>query len=198
MEAYMSLISAFGCNFVIQNWGACSGGLVAISQNNALFALLGTTYGGNGTVTFGLPDLRGRAPISYGQGSGLSNRVLGQIGGLEHTTLLSLNLPVHAHSVSIAANTQAGETALPVSNDTAGQNAADGNFLATTLGANRVYADTLSSPAGTMGPIGIPASPVMVQGMTGVSGNNTPVPTQSPYQAVNYQICMYGIFPSRA
>lgn len=198
MEAYMSMISAFGCNFVVQNWGQCAGGLLAISQNTALYSLIQNFYGGDGRTTFALPDLRSRVPISYGQGPGLTNKVLGQAGGRETSTLTVIDLPSHHHSVSVTGATQPGATVMPVSTDAAGMTSPDGNYLAATSLANLAYTSTLSSPAGEMGPIPVPAQQVVATGMTGASGGSLPVHTQSPYQAVNFQMCMFGIFPSRA
>ena len=85
MEAFMSMITPYGCNFVIRNWGACWGGLISIAQYNALFSLLGTNFGGNGRTSFGLPDLRGRSPAGYGNGPGLNNMILGQKGGVDNS-----------------------------------------------------------------------------------------------------------------
>ncbi len=198
MEAYISMISAFGCNFVIRNWGACSGGLLAINQNTTLYSLIQNFYGGDGRTSFALPDLRSRVPISYGHGPGLSNKALGQIGGRETTTLTVIDLPSHHHSISVTGTTQQAATAMPVSTDAAGTTSPDGNYLGATSLANLVYTGTLSSPAGAMGPIPIPAQQLAVTGMTGASGGSQPVHTQSPYQAVNFQMCMFGIYPSRA
>lgn len=198
MEAYMSMISAFGCNFVIQNWGACSGGLMAISQNTALYSLIQNFYGGDGRTTFALPDLRSRTPINYGQGPGLSNKVLGQIGGRETATLTILDLPMHHHDMSITGQTQAGTASLPVTTGGGDASTPDGNFMAATSSTNRIYGSTLSNPPGEMGPITIPAQQVTVNGMTNTSGGSLPVHTQSPYEAVNFQMCLYGIYPSRS
>lgn len=198
MEAYISMISAFGCNFVIRNWGACSGGLLAINQNMTLYSLIQNFYGGDGRTSFALPDLRSRVPISYGHGPGLSSKALGQIGGRETTTLTIIDLPMHHHDMSITGATQPATTAMPVSTDAAGTTTPDGNHLGTTTLANLAYAGALSSPPGEMGPIPIPAQQVTVNGSTTTSGGSQPVHTQSPYQAVNFQMCMFGIYPSRS
>src|SRR5215475_4860563 len=85
-------------NFAPKGWALCNGQILSIAQNTALFSLLGTTYGGNGVTTFALPDFRGRTPIHFGQGPGLSNRALGQVGGEENHTLIVAELPSHTHT----------------------------------------------------------------------------------------------------
>lgn len=97
-EPFIGEIRIFGFNFNPNGWAACNGQLMPISQNQALFALIGTYYGGNGVQTFGLPDLRGRAVVNQGQGAGLSNYVLGEVVGVEQTTLLSTQMPIHSHT----------------------------------------------------------------------------------------------------
>src|SRR3989442_14603602 len=101
-QPFLGMIILVPYNFAPRNWAFCNGQLLPIAQNTALFALIGTTYGGNGQTTFALPDLRGRAPISSGQGPGLSNYTLGQVGGTEIVTLLSNQMPVHTHAVTLS------------------------------------------------------------------------------------------------
>jgi microcystin-dependent protein len=97
-EPFLGSIILFGGNFAPRGWAFCNGQILAISQNTALFSLLGTTYGGNGQTTFALPDLRGRAPIHFGQGPGLQNYALGEVGGEEAVTLTAPQLPSHTHA----------------------------------------------------------------------------------------------------
>ena len=101
-EPFIGEIQLFGFNFAPRNFATCSGQLLSISQNTALFSLLGTTYGGDGRTTFGLPDLRGRSPISFGQGPGLTNRRIGERIGAETTVISIANLPAHQHKVNIS------------------------------------------------------------------------------------------------
>jgi microcystin-dependent protein len=96
---FLGEIRLVGSNFAPRGWAFCQGQVLSIAQNNALFALLGTTYGGNGTTTFGLPDLRGRVPVGFGQGPGLSNYAQGQAFGVEAVTLTSTQMPAHTHAV---------------------------------------------------------------------------------------------------
>jgi microcystin-dependent protein len=97
-EPFLGSIVLFAGNFPPRGWAFCNGQILSISQNTALFSILGTTYGGNGVTTFALPDLRGRAPIHFGQGPGLTNYVLGENGGVEDVTLVETQLPAHTHA----------------------------------------------------------------------------------------------------
>lgn len=197
MDAFMSMITPFGCSFIIRNWGACAGGIFAINQNQALYSLLGRTYGGDGNVNFGLPDLRGRAPVNYGVGPGLDPVVLGQKSGVEYTTIGTTHLPPHSHAINFEGATDKAVTSLPVSADPAFDTNPDGKYLAVTTSSSRVYTSTLSSPAGEMGPIEIPSQIIAVSGTTSNAGVGQEVYVRSPYQGVNFQICMQGIYPSR-
>ena len=172
MEGTIGEIRMFAGNFAPQAWAFCQGQLLSIAQNTALFSILGTTYGGNGQTTFGLPDFRSRTAVGFGQGSGLSDYQLGQMGGTESVQLQAGNLPAHTHS--IGANTGAATAASP-----------SGNVMATVTDSNRnslnLYATT---PNAAMAP-------------TGVTGSSSPISTVPPYLGMNYIICLQGIFPSR-
>ena len=100
-DTYIGEIMLNGYNFAPRGYASCDGQLIPISQNTALFSLLGTTFGGNGQTTFALPDLRGRVPIHQGQGPGLSSYVLGEVSGSESTTILLSNLPSHNHTITV-------------------------------------------------------------------------------------------------
>ncbi len=100
MEPFIGMIMLFAGNFAPKGWAFCNGQLLSIAQNSALFSILGTTYGGDGKTTFALPDLRGRAPIHWGQGPGLRNYQLGEHGGAETVSLTAANLPPHTHALS--------------------------------------------------------------------------------------------------
>src|SRR5262244_2437427 len=97
-DPFLGQVIAVGFNFAPVNWALCNGQLLNISQNDALFNLLGTTFGGDGVNTFGLPDLRGRVPVNQGTGQGLGTYVMGQVGGSESVTLIASNLPQHTHT----------------------------------------------------------------------------------------------------
>lgn len=165
-------IRLFAGNFAPRNWAFCNGQLLSIAQNTALFSILGTTYGGNGQTTFGLPDLRGRVPIHPGQGPGLSNYSLGQTAGAESVTLLQSNMPAHNHLVNAVAS--GGNQAAPTGNLPAVE----------STGTSKNYSD--SSATAQMNPATI--SP---------AGGNQPFSVIQPYQCLNYIIALQGIFPSR-
>ena len=170
----------FAGNFAPRGWAFCDGQLLSIAQNTALFSLLGTTYGGNGTVTFGLPDMRGRVVISPGQGPGLSYYDLGQMGGVETETLLQTQLPAHTHPVTATAQIQVSE-APQATEEPAGA------FLTNTPNA---FYDGAGVPGQTLGGV---SSTVQVL----PAGSNQPISVLQPYLAINYIICMEGIYPSR-
>src|SRR5690242_20983611 len=100
MEGTIAEIRMFAGNFAPRNWAFCASQILSIAQNTALFSLLGTTYGGNGQTTFALPDFRGRTPVGWGQGPGLSNYDLGQVGGTETSTLTVQTMPAHTHTLT--------------------------------------------------------------------------------------------------
>ena len=104
MDPLLGSIILFAGNFTPRGWAACNGQILSIAQNNALFALLGTTYGGDGMTTFALPDLRGRVPIGFGQGNGLTNVALGEAAGAEKITLTVAQMPQHSHTLNGAGN----------------------------------------------------------------------------------------------
>lgn len=106
MEGYIAQIILFAGNFAPRGWAFCHGQILSIAQNTALFSLLGTTYGGNGSTTFALPDLRGRTPIGAGQGPGLSNRILGEMAGDEAEALTLAQIPAHGHPTPAASGEQ--------------------------------------------------------------------------------------------
>lgn len=123
-DPFIGEIRMFGFDFAPRNWAVCNGALLAISQNTALFSILGTTYGGNGAQTFGLPNLQGRAPMHFGTGPGLTPRNLGETGGSETVTLSATQLPQHNHIVNAT-------NAAPNQGSPSGNNWATGNYSAT-------------------------------------------------------------------
>ena len=171
-EPFLGQITIFPYNFAPRGWAFCSGQLLSIQQNAALFSLLGTNFGGNGQTTFALPDLRGRVAIGAGQGPGLSDYVLGEVSGTESTTLLTNNLPPHNHSVTINVNSSEG-----------GQNSPQGTYLGKTDPG--VYAATTDNTQ--MG----------AQPATGLTGQSVPFSILQPYLTLNFCIALQGVFPSR-
>lgn len=169
---FIGEIMIFAGNFAPKGWAFCNGQLLPISQNTALYSLLGTTYGGNGQTTFALPDLRSRMPNHAGQGLGLSSYVLGQSGGTENHTLLTTEMPSHTHN-------------LAARNDAGNSTAAAGNIFAKeATGQTSVYSNQLPNAA-------------MASGAIAPAGGSQPFSIQPPYLTLNYCIALEGIFPSR-
>ena len=160
----------FGFTFAPRGWAFCNGQLLPISQNTALFSLLGTNYGGNGTTTFGLPDLRGRVPNHFGQGPGLSNYTQGQSAGQENVTLIGSQLPPHTHPF-----------AMPCSTDDPAGGSPKNNFPAAV--ATPIYSTASNASMGA--------------GTTGVNTGSQPFSILQPYLTINFCIALVGIFPSR-
>lgn len=170
-DPFLGEIRMFGFGFAPKGWASCNGQLLPISQNQALFSLLGTTYGGDGRTTFALPDLRGRVPINQGQGPGLSAYAIGQQAGSESETLAVNQLPAHNHPVNAAGG--------PTSNKPAG------NVLA---GAGGPRANTYAAaPDGT----------VLHAGAVGQAGGGQPHNNVQPTVAVSFCIALTGIYPPR-
>jgi microcystin-dependent protein len=182
MDLYIAQIILFAGNFPIRNFAYCNGQLLAISQNTALFSLIGTTYGGDGRTTFALPDLRGRVVVHSGgnsAGPGLTARQLGQRSGQERVTLNTLEMPSHNHpataTAQIAVSTAAGEEST-----SAGQ-----------IISNHASAFNEDATAGQF--LGGASATATV----GNNGGNQSHDNMQPWLALNYEICLFGIFPSR-
>jgi microcystin-dependent protein len=175
-EAYVGEIRMVGFNFAPIGWALCNGQILPISQNTALFSLLGTTYGGNGTTTFALPDLQNRTPIHKGQGPGLSPYSLGESGGASTVTLQQSQLSAHAHAVSC-------DPAIGTQQDAAGA-------VWASSGAGRTppayYANAVSNLV-AMSPSAI-----------AVAGGRLPHNNRSPYLGVTFIIALQGIYPPRS
>jgi microcystin-dependent protein len=180
MNPYLGMIFPFAGNFAINGFQMCNGQLLSISQNTALFSVVGTFYGGDGTSTFALPDLRGRGIKHQGEGVGLASYTVGQSGGIEYQTLTVNQIPAHSHALNV--NNAAGNTATPGAT----------TFLAggvpTGSGPN---ASQLMSYTTTVNNVSLnPAS-------IGSTGGTQPFSILQPYLTVTYLIAMTGIFPSR-
>jgi microcystin-dependent protein len=190
MQAFLSTILVWPPNFAPNGWALCAGQLMSISQNTALFSLLGATYGGDGIRTFGLPNLQGRVPVGAGQGSGLSLYNLGDNGGVESVTLGINTMPQHSHSatqnlaVSLPAVTTAGTTNQP------GPSVAPA--APTDAARNPVNIYSNAAPNQNLGKPSISGTISI-----GLTGSGLPHENRQPYLAVNYIIALQGIFPSR-
>lgn len=166
-QPFVGEIKMFAGNFAPRSYAFCDGQLLAISQNDALFSLLGTIYGGDGRTTFGLPDLRGRTPIHYGSGPGLTPRQIGNSGGSERVALTTNQLPSHNHGGAVGAD------------DSANATSPGGNTLANT-----------STPAYVPGGL-------QAMNPTTANGAGQQHDNMMPFQAIHFIIALFGVYPSR-
>ncbi|MEE9407021.1 MAG: tail fiber protein [Polaribacter sp.] len=210
MDDFIGIIKLFAGNFAPRQWAFCQGQLLAINQNTALFSILGTTYGGDGRTTFGLPDLRSRVPVGTGHGPGLSTRILGEKVGVEYNILNQTQLPNHTHaasgktvatSVNITSDLMASSSEATMHTPTAGaslaaSNEVNGRGTDPTQSYNTATPDItlngLSSSAVSI----IPAIDVNVT--VNPTGGSAAVNNIQPSLGMNYIICMQGIFPPRS
>ena len=186
-QPYLGQIIMFAGNFAPNGCALCNGQLLSIAQNSALFSILGTTYGGDGITTFGLPNLQGRVPVHAGTGSGLSPVTLGESAGSQNVSILVNNLPIHSHPVTPPCSNVAGTAATPVNNYPA-VDAATATFTPPTVHGT-IAVNTYAS--------GAVSGQNMATYPSGVAGGNVPLNVQPPYLAVNFVIALVGIFPSR-
>jgi microcystin-dependent protein len=170
-EPFIGEIFMGGMNFPPRGFASCEGQLLSIAQNTALFSLLGTTFGGDGRITFALPDLRGRVPMGRGSGPGLSLRTLGETGGMETVTLISSQMPAHTHSLQAVSD--AGDASAPA-----------GNYLAHTGALDKEYKSG--------GPV-----VAMNSSAIGTSGSSQPHNNMPPFLVLNFYIALEGIYPAR-
>lgn len=180
MDVYMGTVMSFAFSFAPRNWAMCNGQLLAISSNSALFALLGTTYGGNGQTTFALPNIQGRNIIGYGTDTQGTMWEMGQMAGNSTTTMLISNMPMHNH-------TTATTIAIPAFADNG----------ATTDPSSAVFAISSGGNAYSDQPADVALRPFQENIVVNIAGGSQPFSNLSPYQVVNYSIALYGIFPSR-
>jgi microcystin-dependent protein len=167
-EPFIGEIRMVGFNFAPRDWAFCNGQLLSIAQNQALFSLLGTTYGGNGQTTFALPNLQGRVPLHMGAGVGLSSYIEGQTGGELFHTLQTTEIPAHTHS-AIANSTSVDQAS------------AVGHFWGNSQQSN--YASVADS--------------TMASGAVALNNGNQPHENRQPFLVINFVIALSGIFPSR-
>lgn len=172
MDPFVAEIRIVPFNFAPKGWAFCDGQLLPLSQNTALFSLLGTVYGGDGKSTFALPDLEGSAAMHPGQGQGLSQRFLGEIGGAETVTLLVSEMPAHTHTVNSL--TALATTTTPTSGTTLGRSV-NGNAYADPAGSFQTFAPEALTPA----------------------GGSLPHNNLQPYLTLSYIIALQGVYPAR-
>ena len=175
MDPFLGEIRIFAGNFAPQNWALCNGQLLSIAQNTALFSILGTNYGGDGRVTFGLPNLQGSVPMDQGNGPGLTPRVVGETGGTPAVSLDNATMPAHSHTFG-------GQSVLGT------LNTPGGNYVA---GNRTVFAYLAPNVAGTN------LQPMNPQAV-GAAGSSVPHNNMQPYLCINYIIALAGVFPPRS
>lgn len=176
-EPFIAEIRLFGFSFPPRGWSRCTGSLMAISQNTALFSLIGTQFGGNGQTTFGMPDLQGRGAIGAGNGPGLSSQIVGQKGGTPTVTLLSTEMPQHNHTLNagqLSAPNANQNVATPTSTARLGRSSPNNLYIAPVAPSAQLISSSISTTSG-----------------------NQPHENMQPYVAVNYCIAMQGVFPAR-
>lgn len=171
-DPFVAEIRIFGFNFAPKGWAFCDGQLLPISQNTALFSLVGTFYGGDGKSTFALPDLQGSAPMHPGQGPGLSERFLGEQSGTEFVTLLESEMPLHTHNVNAAGNFDIGDS-----------NVATNNIMAKSVSGFAYI------PSGNLTQLSDEALTIV--------GGDLPHNNMQPYLTLNFCIALQGVFPAR-
>jgi microcystin-dependent protein len=177
---YLGEIRCFGFNFAPYQWAQCNGQLLAITQFTALFSILGTNFGGNGTTSFGLPNLQGQIPMHWGNGTGLPPTVIGEPLGEAQVSLISSQLPSHSHT-AVAAKTTTGagaeRSAIPNS----------ASYLSEAVAPDFVYNKTPPTPTLAFSPKAI-----------SVNGGNLPHENRQPYLVLNFCIALAGVFPQRS
>ncbi|MES2611708.1 MAG: tail fiber protein [Pseudomonadota bacterium] len=170
MDPFIGEIRLFGFNFAPRDWAPCDGRTLTIQSNTALFSILGITYGGNGTTTFALPNLNGHTPIGVGQGAGLSEYVLGEIGGSPSVTLIPAEMPAHNHSIGAVADTGNRD-----------------NLAAGRLAQSSIRSDAYQSTSNA----------TMTPGAVAPTGGGQPHNNMPPFLGMHFCIALRGVFPAR-
>lgn len=203
MEGTIGEIRLFAPDFAPKYWAICAGTTLSIAQNQALFSILGTTYGGDGISTFKLPDLRSRVAVGAGQGPSLSSYVLGEVAGVENVSLLTTQIPSHNHTATVTAGTgsSGGSVTINAVDGAGGQAGPGGNLMGEDPNGSTMYCT--QAGAGTLvamnsGVITIDNTTIPPPTVTtGIAGSSMPHFNLQPYLAVNYIICLFGVYPPR-
>lgn len=175
MDPYVGEIRSFGFNFAPYGWAFCNGQLLPIGQNAALYAILGTTYGGNGQTTFGLPNLQGQVPMHWGNKAGFVTTI-GEVQGTSTVTLSQAQLPMHTHQINAAtASTGAERSAAPTNSSFLSASKGEAIYLPPPVAPNATFANNAITP----------------------NGGSQPHENMQPYLAINFCIALEGVFPSR-
>ncbi len=177
-DQFVGEIRMVGFSFAPVGWALCNGALLPISQNQALFSLLGVTFGGDGITTFGLPDLRGRAPVGMGNGPNLTPVAQGELAGSENISISAAQMPTHTHVLKVAGTETESVNVPSQTNNVLGASG-------TGQGSATIWSTALNSP--------VALNPAQV----GVAGAGQPLPIRNPLIGTNFIIALVGIFPSR-
>ncbi|MBD99023.1 MAG: phage tail protein [Verrucomicrobia bacterium] len=196
MQGFIGEIRLFGGNFNPRTWAFCEGQLMSISSNTALFSILGTTYGGDGRTTFGLPDLRGRTAVSEGQGPGLRDVTLGEKSGIEEESITVAQLASHNHIANIAPGAEVTVN-IPAVADSANAASPEGNIFATGEDSSGGEIQTFSTSNADANLMAVPATVTGDLSIT-QTGSGLPINNMQPSLGLNYIICLQGTYPSRS
>jgi microcystin-dependent protein len=177
-QPFIGEIRAFGFQFAPTNWAFCNGQLLAIAQFDALFAVIGTTYGGDGQATFALPNLQGQVPMHWGNGAGGFNTTIGQVQGVTNVTLTQAQTPQHSHVITVVEE-------------------ASGGVVEKTPNPSSVTWLGTSNPDGLWTDTSPTLSPQFAPNTISTVGGSQPHDNMQPYLAINFCMCLNGIFPSR-
>jgi microcystin-dependent protein len=177
-DQFLGEIRMVGFSFAPVGWALCNGALLQISQYQALFALLGVTFGGDGITTFGLPDLRGRAPVGMGNGPNLTPVTQGELAGSENVNISAQQMPLHTHVLSVAGTETESANAPSRTNNVLGASGPG-------QGSATIWSTALNSPV------------ALNQAQVAMAGGSQPLPIRTPYVGTNFIIALTGIFPSR-
>ena len=194
MEVFIGTIQPFAFDFAPRNWALCGGQTLPISQYQALFALIGTIYGGDGAQSFMLPDLQGRLPIGQGNGPGLSQRLIGDVDGVENVIATQANLPIHTHNMaSLVVNTTVQLAETPSNPVTVPTNT--NAFIGASSngpGSAAIFSDQQGN-----NPVPLKGVRTNFTGSLSPAGQGLPMDTMNPFLVINFSIALNGIFPSR-
>ena len=201
MDTFIGQIIMFAGNFAPRDWAFCDGQLLQISENQSLYSILGTTYGGDGRTTFGLPDFRGRVPIGKGQGNGLTTRRMGEQIGIEDVTLSTAQMPIHSHAAETTISGSSVTAKLKASSAEGTTNVPLNNYLAkpSNIGLQSINMyDSSADIEMASDAIEIDLSAVTANTTSDDTGGNSAHNNIQPSLVMNYIICVNGIYPSRS
>lgn len=201
MDPFLGEIRMVGFNFAPTGWALCQGQTLSITQNTALFSLLGTYFGGNGTTNFLLPDLQSRSPVGVGQGAGLSPIQFAQEGGTENISMTLQNMPAHTHAATVSGGSGAsGTVSIPATTNASTSHTPGASTVlgATSYEGHNVNAYSTAQPNTTLAPFNVSLQGNPPSITNALAGNSLPVQSRNPYLGINFIISLQGVYPSRS